>query len=115
MVNLSWKLVPNRKLYPKDLLGHRVLVQCGSYSVTSLGKNGKSQEKREITLDNFDQHGNSVACVRRKRCKKRGHQQTRSEAERRDRLSISQTRENRGCIIDAAGAGETSSLHGKHP
>jgi hypothetical protein len=79
MVNLTWKLEPNRKLYPKDL-GHRVLVQCGSYSFTSLGKNVKGQEKREISLDNFHQHGNSVACVRRKPCKKkRGHKQKRKE------------------------------------
>jgi hypothetical protein len=35
------------------------------------------------------------------------------KAARRDRLSISQTRENRDFIIDA-GARETSSLHGKH-
>ncbi len=113
MVNLTWKLEPNRKVYPNDL-GYRVLVQCGPYSFTSHGKNEKSQEKTGITLENFDQHGTSVACVRRKRCKKRGHQQKRRKAQRRDRLSISQKRENRGCIIDA-GAGETSSLHGKHP
>jgi len=80
-----------------------------------LGKTGKAKKNEKLLWIILISMVTALRVCVENVARREDHQQKRSEAERRERLSISQTRENRGCIIDAAGAGETSSLHGKHP
>jgi len=113
MVNLTWKLEPNTKLYPKDLRPPGAGSVWPPFIRLSWEKRKKPRKTQKLVWIILISMVTALrVCV--ENVARREDTSTREgKAERRDRLSISQTRENRDFIIDA-GAGETSSLHGKH-